>query len=162
MNKTLFEHAFADEDLDKTYTLPEVAAFFWGRNLINKGELAEQAISKTLKIEQNAPNTMGSDLKDGSEVKYAEVFYDKRTAYATIGGIKNKTGNIRGWVYEPNTETNYYFIIPYQVYSKYFNKGKKSTMKIWFDQNGSPRRPQNNTNADLWDCQVTKDEFYKK
>jgi hypothetical protein len=64
MNKTLFEHAFVDEDHTKTYSLKEAAEFFWGRGLINKGELAEQAISKTINVEQNAPNTKGSDLKD--------------------------------------------------------------------------------------------------
>lgn len=161
MNKKLFEHAFADDDQTKTYTLKEASDFFWGRNLINKGELAEQAISKALKIKQNAPNTMGSDLIDGSEIKYAEVFYDKKSTYATISNIKNKTGTIRGWVYEPVTEKNYYFIIPYSVYSRYFEGGKKSTMKVWFDKNGNPRRPTNNINADLWDYKVTEKKFMK-
>lgn len=159
MNKKLFEHAFADDDHTKVYTLQECAEFFWGRGLIDKGELAEQAISKTIKIDQNAPNTMGSDLTDGSEIKYSEVYYDRTTTYATIGGIKNKTGTIRAWVYEQNTKVNYYFIIPYSVYSQYFEAGKKSTMKIWFDSKGNPRRPIHNSNADLWDYSVTEKEF---
>jgi hypothetical protein len=160
MNKKLFEHAFVDDDHKKTYTLQEASDFFWARNLIDKGELAEQAISKIIKVQQNAPNTMGSDFIDGSESKYSEVYYDKRTTYATIGNIKNKTGAIRAWVYEQKyTKENYYFIIPHSVYAPYFQDGKKSTMKIWFDKNGNPRRPTNNINADLWDCQVTEKEF---
>jgi len=161
MNKKLFEHAFAGEDHSKPYTLQEAAEFFWGRKLIDKGEFAEQAISKKANIEQNAPNTMGSDLVDGSEIKYSEVYYDKRTTYATISGIKNKTGTIRAWIYEQNTESNYYFLIPYKVYSTYFTNGKKSTMKIWFNKDGTPRRPKNHTNPDLWDYEVTEKKFMK-
>jgi hypothetical protein len=161
MNKKLFDHAFAGEDHSKPYTLHEAAEFFWGRKLINKGEFAEQAISKTINVEQNAPNTMGSDLVDGSEIKYAEVYYDKRTVYATISGIKNKTGTIRGWVYEKCTESNYYFLIPHNVYSIYFESGKKSTMKIWFNRDGSPRRPKNHTNIDLWEYQVSEKKFMR-
>jgi hypothetical protein len=160
MNEKLFEHAFADNDHKKTYTIKEAMDFFWDRGLIDKGELAEQAIAKTIKIDQNAPNTMGSDLVDGSEIKYSEVYYDRTTTYATIGGIKNKTGTIRAWVYEQkNTKINYYFIIPYNVYSQYFEDGKKSTMKIWFDSSGNPRRPMNHSNADLWDHSVSEKDF---
>jgi hypothetical protein len=159
MNKKLFEHAFADDDHTKTYTIQEALDFFWGRNLVNKGELAEQAISKTAKIDQNLRNTKGSDLTDGSEIKYSEVFYDRNSTYATIGGIKNKTGTIRAWVYEPVTNKNYYFLIPYSTYSEYFANGKKTTMKIWFDQDGHPRNPTNNSYQDLWDHMVTEKEF---
>ena len=161
MNKKLFEHAFSGDDHEETYTLAEALDFFWGRNLINKGELAEQAISKASSVKQNARNTKGSDLIDGSEIKYSEVFYDKHTTYATIGGIKNKTGTIRAWVYEPATRKNYYFLIPYEVYSKYFENGKKGTMKIWFDKTGKPKNPKNAIYENLWDYKVPEKKFLK-
>lgn len=159
MNNKLFEHAFADDDHNKSYSLREAMDFFWGRNLINKGELTEQAIAKSSKISQNIRNTKGSDLKDGSEIKYAEVFYDKRSTYATIGGFKNKTGMIRAWVYEPITKENYFFLIPYRAYSQYFSSGKKTTMKVWFDKKGKPRDPSNNQYENLWDYEVTEKQF---
>ena len=159
MNHKLFEHAFADDDHTKSYSIKEALDFFWGRNLVNKGELAEQAISKTAKIDQNLPNTKGSDLTDGSEIKYSEVFYDKRSTYATIGGIKNKTGTIRAWVYEPRSKQNYYFLIPYSTYCEYFADGKKTTMKIWFSRDGSPRNPENNSYKNLWDHMVDEQKF---
>lgn len=161
MNQKLFKHAFSGDDHIRTYTIKEALDFFWGRNLIDKGELAEQAISKTSKINQNPRNAKGSDLADGSEIKYAEVFYDRNSTYATIGGIKNKTGTIRAWVYEPVTKKNYYFLIPYITYSQYFTNGKKTTMKIWFDRNGDPRHPKNNYYKNLWDHKVTEKKFMK-
>lgn len=159
MNIKLFEHAFAEDDHTKTYTIQEALNFFWGRNLVNKGELAEQAISKTANIAQNLPNTKGSDLADGSEIKYSEVFYDKQSTYATISGFKNKTGTIRAWVYESVTKKNYYFLIPHSTYSKYFEDGRKTTMKVWFNRNGTPRNPINNYYQNLWDHMVDEKEF---
>ena len=103
---------------------------------------------------------MGSDLLDGSEIKYATVYRNRGSTYATIGGIKNKTGTIRGWVYEEITKKNYYFLIPNSVYSQYYENGKKSTMKLYFDTNGRPRNPTLNTNPNLWECKVTKRKFF--
>lgn len=159
MNQELVKHGFEDEDFSNPYTLEFISRLF-ARNLINTGELAEQAIAKTSKIAQHPRNTMGSDFTDGSEAKYTTVYYNQNTGYATIGGTKNKTGTIRGWVYdEKKTKKNYYFLIPYEVYSLYFSS--KSTMKIFFSGAGKPRNPEKNTNPNLWECKVTKREFFR-
>jgi len=160
MNTELFNKAFHTEDHTKAYSLQEAMNFFWNKNLINVGELAEQAISKSCGVKQNKPNAKGSDLLDGSEIKYATVFYDRRVVYATIGGFKNKTGTIRGWVYEPVTGKNYFFLIPHSTYNQYTMSGKKSTMKIWFDKHGLPRSPTKNTHTDLWVHETDKDTFF--
>jgi len=159
MNQDLIEYALAGEDFSKPYTLTEAAMFFHGRNLMHTGEVLEQAISKKTKIPQQSRNKMGCDFLDGSESKYTTVYYDKTSAYATIGNVKNKTGTIRGLVYdEKKTKKTYYFLIPYEVYSHYFDT--KSTMKIFFDKAGKPRIPEKNTNPNLWECKVTKRKFF--
>lgn len=160
MNQDLINYAFAGEDFSKPYTLAEAATFFHGRNILNLGELAEQAISKKIKIGQQTRNKEGSDLLDGTEIKYSIVQFYTSSTYATIGNVKNKTGTIRAWVYEERTKKNHYFLIPYSVYSQYFEGGKKSTMKVWFDSKGKPRTPKFNTNPNLWECRVTKQKFF--
>lgn len=157
MNTELVNHAFDGEDDKKQYSLVEAMQFFWNKGLINVGELAEQAISKACNVKQVKRNAQGCDLADGSEVKYATVFHDNTTSYATIGGFKNKTGTIRGWVYEVSTDKNYYFLIPHETYSQYF--GTKTTMKVWFNANGTPKNPTKGIYKNLWLHQTDKKTF---
>lgn len=162
MNQDLIEYALAGEDFSKPYFIHEIMSMFHGINIINTGEVLERAISNKTKLKQQSRNKQGSDFEDGSESKYTTVFYDKSSAYASIGGIKNKTGTIRALVYdEKKTKKTYYFLISYDVYSQYFKDGKKSTLKIFFDkETGKPRTPVFNTNPNLWECKVTKQKFF--
>ena len=141
------------------YTLEEAIDFLWGRNLINVGEMAEQAIAKQGKKKQTTKGKKGFDFEDDkSDSKYVTVSYYKTSAYACIGGIENKIGLLRVLAHEPKQNKNYFFKIPYSVYEPYTKY--RDSLKIYFDIEGNPRKPaRSNIRYDLWDYRCTKKEW---
>ena len=161
MNIELIGMAFTKYQLDKTLTVKDALFFLHKQNLLNVGELTERAIVKQGKLTQQSKNFKGSDFKeDNSDSKYVQVRYYK-AAYATIAGIQNKIGTLRVLCFEPKKDKNYYFLIPYKVYAPYTLVN--DSLKIWFDNDGNPRRPKRlDRRYDLWDYQCTKEEWSKK
>jgi len=155
--------AFPYHTRNKFLTLNDALKFLWQQDLINVGELAEKAIVKKSKkkLEKNKKNAKGSDFKDKSDSKYSTVFYDKSTNYATVSGLKNKTGKLRVMVYEPKTQKNYFFIIPHKVYAPYQHTG--DSLKIYFTKDGQPRTVyrETNTRPNLWLHECSAEQWAK-
>lgn len=162
MNQQLVNMAYPSSFRKELFSLEEAIQFLWQDGIINVGELAEKAIvRKGKKLIQNVRGKKGSDFNDNSDSKYCTVFYDKSTNYATISGLRNKTGKLRVMVYEPKTEKNYFFIVPHKIYAPYQNSG--DSLKIYFHKDGQPRTTQreSNTRPNLWLNECSAEEWAK-
>jgi len=163
MNQELIKMAFSNYYRKEVFTLEEALHFLGDRNLINTGELAEIAIQRNSKLKKHSRNTMGSDFDDNSDSKYVTVSHYQMASggiasYATIAGIKNKTGVLRVMCHEPKTDVNYFFKIPHKVYKPF--TANNDSIKIWFDSTGEPREPRRyGFRHNLWDYECTKEEY---
>ena len=160
MNQQLINMAFTSKQRNKVMTFNDAVKLLWNKNLISTGELSEVAIAATnKKLKQNPRGTKGSDFNDGSEVKYKTVTYSdsKFCGRAGFAGLTHKTGKFRAVVFEPKTQKNYFFIIPYCVYSKVVSP------KVYFDINGKPRKTtRSDSNFDMWKYKVTAEQWAAK
>ena len=156
MNQQIFNMVFPTKQRTQLLTLTEAADIFWRMDLINKGELHELALVKKSKnnLKKHTKNKKGSDYTDNSDAKYTEVKY-YNSAYATLGGFKNKIGTLRVTVYDPKNNKNYFFLIPHKVYKPY--AASSDSLKIWFDKNGNPRSPKRlgSYRVDLWNYECS-------
>ena len=123
------------------------------RNMVNDGviqmdALFEKAVSKIGKIKRDS--TTGRDFVDGSDAKKATTCWcveeagpRRKAPYvrrvATITSLKNKRGILRCIVAETETDTVYYFRIPYSAYCGL------TAIRIYFNEDGSPK-----TNGNFW------------
>ena len=156
MNSELVRLAFSNYYRKECFTLEEAIEFLWDKNLINVGEMAEQALVKKSKnLKQNSRGKKGSDFNDLTEHKYSTVRYESANCgRAQINGIKNKVGDIRIMVYEPVKNKNWYFRIPNSVYKKV------ASLKVYFNLDGSPRDPiRIDRKINLWDHKCTQKEW---
>lgn len=137
-------------------TFLDVIDELWKNNLINVGELAEQAaVKKSKNLKQNTRCKKGSDFTDLTEHKYSTVsYYSKNCGRAQINGIKNKVGDIRIMVFEPVQSRNWYFKVPFSVYKKV------ASLKVYFNLDGTPRDPVKCTNKiNLWNHKCSQKEW---
>ena len=162
MDRELVSMVFSRYRLKKQTTLEQVIEMLWKQNLINVGELAEQAIAKNSDLMQNSRGNKGSDFSDWSDSKYVTVYHDKSSSYGSISGFGNKVGTLRVCCHEPKTGRNYYFLIPRRVYRKYLKAGKNDSLKIWFNRDGSPRKPKSSKRPDLWLYEVSQKQWAAK
>ena len=156
MNSELVRLAFSNYYRKEYFTLEEAIEFLWGKNLIDVGEMAEQALVRTSKnLKQNSKGKKGSDFNDLTEHKYSTVRYESANCgRAQINGIKNKIGDIRIMVYEPVQGKNWYFRIPNSAYKKV------ASLKVYFNLDGSPRDPiRIDSKINLWDYKCTQKEW---
>ena len=165
MNFELVDLAFSEEQLNTQVTLEVAIGFLWKHDLINVGELAEMAIARVGEHIREGRNAVGCDFADGSDSKYVTVgsYYGSQAAwnkqyYATVGGLKNKTGILRVMAYEPMTQKNYFFKIPYEAYEWLSKQDSKRNIKIRFNEDGTPKRPRWPA-YDYWQHECTKDEW---
>jgi len=77
MNSELVRLAFSNYYRKEYFTLEEAIEFLWDKNLIDVGEMAEQALVRTSKnLKQNSRGKKGSDFNDLTEHKYSTVRYE--------------------------------------------------------------------------------------
>lgn len=86
-----------------------------------------------------------ADFQNGCDAKLVtsrkKVSKNGKVLYtASIGKIKNKTGNLLVQVYEQFSGKFYYFSIPHSAYSPVINNTKKGSIDILFNNDGTPRR----------------------
>lgn len=156
MNLELAKLRFTKKQLDTQMSLVEAIEFLWKDNLINVGEMAEQAaVRKSKNLKQNSRGKKGSDFTDLTEHKYSTVRYgSKFCGRAQINGIKNKVGDIRAMVFEPVQGKNWYFRIPKSVYQNV------ASLKVYFNLDGSPRDPvRSDSKINLWKYQCSRKEW---
>jgi hypothetical protein len=159
MNNQLVNMVFPPYIRYEEMTLEEAITLLWNMDLMNKGELHEVALvaKSRNQLRKHTKNKKGSDFQDGSDAKYAEVGYYGSSAYATLGGFKNKTGPLRVAVFEPKNNKNYFFTIPHEVYFPYTKND--DSLKFWFDKNGNPRDPLKSGRVNLWNYKCSSAEW---
>lgn len=140
MKNDLTLAVFGKRKLNSTGTLSDHIKMLNDLNLINIGELAEQAISKTSNISRCDPCNEGYDLVNGVEIKHGQTHARSirgNTLRAWVS-IKNKTGPIFAVITETITSKQYFFRFP-KSYYKDFNA---NAICIPFEITGKPRRFQ--------------------
>ena len=150
MKNELTLAVFGENKLNETNTLSEHITLLNKLKLINIGELAEIAISKTSNIDRCAPCNEGYDLVNGVEIKHGQTHPESirgNTLKAWIS-IKNKTGNIYAVVTETLTAKQYFFRFP----TRYYNGFNANAICVPFETNGRPRKFQkrNSSNFNPW------------
>ena len=118
-------------------------------DILQLGQLHEQAISKQAKGKMLRESTVGKDFYNGDDAKLISV---RTSGYgqvysAPIAGIHAKTGNLLASCYERKQKKWYFFKIPYHAYK---NIPKTSNIDIPFEMNGDPRRIPRRSNAYCW------------
>jgi hypothetical protein len=156
MNTELIKLRFTKSVLDSQVTFAEALRILWEKNLINTGEMAEQAlVRKSNSLKQNSRGKKGSDFSDGSEHKYSTVRYESANCgRAQITGLKNKTGLIRIMVYEPLHQVNYYF----KIHTR--DLAGQVSPKVYFYKDGTPKvTGRIDKKLNLWDHECTRKEW---
>lgn len=124
-------------DLDKTVTLGQAIKMLEARDLINIGEVAEQAISIGSNVALCSKNTPEIDLVSGKQIKHGKTNpYTQHNGLKTFCTIKNHTSTILFVATETYTQKEYYFVFPYSSYKKYYG----NTISVPFDHYGKPIR----------------------
>lgn len=130
--KTIF-----GRQLGQRFTLMSAIRLLESKNLIDAGELAEQAISKKSKIERCAKNFPEIDLVSGKQIKHARTNPERINSAGNMAAyisIKNHRSTILAVVTERKTNMEYYFAFPYLTYRRM----KANTIGIPFYGDGSP------------------------
>jgi hypothetical protein len=136
INKDLFSAVFGDA-LSNRVTLSRAIEILDERNLINIGELAEQAISIKSNIALCSKNTPEIDLVSGKQIKHGRTNpCTQHTGLKAFCSIKNHTSTILFVATETHTKKEYYFVFPYSSYKKYYG----NTISVPFDWCGVPSR----------------------
>jgi hypothetical protein len=125
------------QTLDQKITLAQAIKILEDRNLINIGELAEQAISIGSNIALCSKNTPEIDLVSGKQIKHGRTNPGtQHTGLKAFCSIRNHTSTILFVATETHTGKEYYFVFPYSSYYRYHG----NTICIPFDWVGEPVR----------------------
>jgi hypothetical protein len=160
MNQQLIKMLFDLKQRQQKMTFEQALDKLWSMDLIRTGEMAERALIRRNRsgLRKNSRNQKASDFSDNSEHKYVTVRYDtKTTGRANVTGLDNKKGLLRVMCYEPKTQTNYFFRVPYRVYKNVVSP------KIYFDGQGHPKTPtRKGSNFDMWRYKCTAEQWAGK
>jgi hypothetical protein len=132
----MFETVFGNK-LNQQFTLSDAISLLDDLDLINIGELAEQAISIGSNIQRCSKNTPEIDLISGVQIKHGRTNPDtQHNGLKAWCSIKNHKSTILFVATERRTAKEYYFVFPYSSYKKQCG----NTVGIPFDYNGDPIR----------------------
>ena len=133
MSNVLTQTLFGNE-LSTMMSLDCAFKLLLSKNLINVGELAEQAISKKSGVAMCGKNTANIDLVSGVQIKYSTVKMpassDRYLAYISI----NTTAPILCVITNPVHNTQYFLHIPYRA----FKHLSGNCISISFGTDGHP------------------------
>ena len=138
MSDILVETVFGN-CLKEKFTLGEAITILKSKNLIDIGELAEQAISLMSGVEQCDKNMPYIDLVSGKQIKHARTNPEHAWSYSCLKAnitIRGQNAPILAVVTERVTEKQYFFYFPYKAYQ--YQNG--NTLIIPFETNGAPRK----------------------
>ena len=133
MNNVLTETLFGDMLLTRM-SLKKAFDFLLSKNLINVGELAEQAISKKSGIAMCSKNTSNIDLVSGTQIKYSTVKKPASSEYYLAYISINTTAPILCVINNPVIDQQYFLHIPYRA----FQHIRGSCISIVFGKDGCP------------------------
>jgi len=115
-------------------TLENAINLLLSKNLINVGELAEQAISKESGVAMCSKNTANIDLVSGVQIKYATVKMSASTDYYRAYISINTTAPILCVITNPVIKQQYFLHIPYKA----FKHLSGNCINISFGKDGKP------------------------
>lgn len=131
MRNELTQTVFGDL-LNKKFTLADTLAMLDKMDLLQNGQLAELAISKTSGIAMCGKLTKNIDLVTGKQIKHARTHLRPTGSwYATIS--RNTTAPMLVVISETATGKHYYLNIPYNAHSHMAG----NTINISFGRNGT-------------------------
>jgi len=131
MRNDLTQTVFGDL-LDKRFTLAKVLTMLDKMDLLQNGQLAELAISKTSGVAMCDKLTKNIDLVSGVQIKHARTHLRPTgTWYATVS--RKTTAPMLVVISESNTGKQYYLHIPYKAHS--YMSG--NTINISFGKDGT-------------------------
>lgn len=137
MNNVLTETLFGNM-LQARMSLKKAFDFLLSKNLINVGELAEQAISKKSGIAMCGKNTSNIDLVSGIQIKYSTVKKPASSEYYLAYISINTTAPILCVINNPVIDQQYFLHIPYRA----FQHIRGSCISIVFGKDGNPGSSQ--------------------
>lgn len=137
MNTNTLTKAIFKNRLNAQMSLSDAFDLLNSLNLINIGELAEQAISLTSGVELCSKNTPDVDLVTGKQIKHARVCKSSSSDYYKAYITINTHSDILCVVTNPVTNDQYYLYIPYHAFKHY----SANTISISFGKNGDDPRP---------------------
>ena len=137
MNNALTQTIFGNE-LHTLMSLQNAIALLISKNLINVGELAEQAISKKSGVAMCSKNTANIDLVSGVQIKYATVKKSASSEYYRAYISINTTAPILCVITNPVLNEQYFLHIPYRA----FKHLDGNCINIYFGKDGEPRSSQ--------------------
>jgi hypothetical protein len=108
------------------------------KNLINVGELAEQAISKKSGVAMCGKNTANIDLVSGVQIKYSTVKKPASSKYYIAYISINTTAPILCVINNPVLNEQYFLHIPYRA----FKHLSGNCINIVFGKDGHPGTSQ--------------------
>ena len=130
MNNALTQTVFGDL-LNKKFTLAYVLSMLDKMDLLQNGQLAELAISKSSGVKLCSKLTKNIDLVSGKQIKHARTHFRDGRWQATIS--RNTTAPMLVVISETNTSEHYYLNIPYKAHSHMSG----NTIGISFGEHGT-------------------------
>jgi hypothetical protein len=115
MSNALTQTLFGNE-LSTMMSLDTAINLLLSKNLINVGELAEQAISKKSGVAMCGKNTANIDLVSGVQIKYSTVKKAASSDYYLAWISINTTAPILCVINNPVLNTQYFLHIPYHAF----------------------------------------------
>jgi len=133
MSNALTQTLFGNQ-LQSTMSLESAINFLLSKNLINVGELAEQAISKQSGVAMCIKNTANIDLVSGVQIKYSTVKQPASSDYYRAYISINTTAPMLCVIYNPVLNEQYFLHIPYSA----FRHLSGNCISIYFGKDGNP------------------------
>lgn len=133
MSNVLTQTLFGSE-LQKVMSLENAISLLLSKDLINVGELAEQAISKKSGVAMCNKNTANIDLVSGVQIKYSTVKKPASSDYYLAYISINTTAPILCVITNPILQEQYFLHIPYSA----FRHLSGNCISISFGQDGVP------------------------
>lgn len=133
MNNALTQTIFGNK-LHTHMSLLDAISLLGSKNLINVGELAEQAISKKSGVAMCSKNTANIDLVSGVQIKYATVKMSASSDYYRAYISINTTAPILCVINNPVINEQYFLHIPYRA----FRHLSGNCINISFGTDGQP------------------------
>ena len=155
MNNKLTIEIFGDK-LNEVASLSDYLSYLNSMGLLNIGELAELAISKTSTSSRCPANFEGYDLENKVEIKHGQThernLLKKKPRNRAYFSKDKKTGPIAAVITEEITGKQYYFFVPYSIYTCWH----ANSISIPFELNGRPvkTKKKNTGKPNIWDYEI--------
>ncbi len=113
---------------------PKLADWLWNTRSISYQRYWEIALA-ALRKNVHWTDIKGMDLSDGSEVKTITLIIKNSSRTCTVGGLKNKTGNLHIVVYDPCNNDFHFVLLTHKVMKEHILDNGKA-LRFSFPRKG--------------------------